>query len=92
MTDQLIDSLLDRLTPEQCVEMQSVVETYDEPFEHFVTAVKGASPEVLNVLTVTLSLPNLLKGEAVSQEVGEMLPKGFLEQLWRSQHRTRKTA
>jgi len=92
VTDQLIDSLLDRLTPEQCVEMQSIVETYDEPFEQFVAAVKGASPEVLNVLTVTLSLPSLLKGESVSAEVGEMLPSGFLEQLWRSQHRTRKTA
>jgi len=92
VTDQLIDSLLDRLTPEQCVELQGIVDTYDEPFEQLVAAVKGASPEVLDVLTVTLNLPGLLKGESVSPEVGKMLPAGFLEQLWRSQHRTRKSA
>ncbi len=92
MTDQLIDSLLDRLTPEQCAEMQSIVSTYDEPFDQLVAAVKGASPEVLNALTITMSLPGLLKGEPVSPEVSAMLPSGFLEELWRSQHRPRESA
>ena len=92
MTDQLIDSLLDRLTPEQCVEMQSIVDNYDEPFEQLVKAVKGASPEVLNALTITMSLPGLLKGEQVSPEVGQMLPSGFLEEVWRSQHRAHESA
>lgn len=92
MTDQLIDSLLDRLTPEQCLEMETIVATYDEPFEQLVKAIKGASPEVLNALTVTLSIPGLLKGESVSPEVGQMLPTGFLEEVWRSQHRARESA
>lgn len=72
--------------------MQSIVDTYDEPFEQLVKAVKGASPEVLNALTITMSLPGLLKGETISPEVGEMLPSGFLEAVWRSQHRTREIA
>lgn len=92
MTDQLIDSLLDRLTPEQCVEMHSIVNTYDEPFGQLVAAVTGASPEVLNALTITMTLPSLLKGEAVSSEVHDMLPSGFLEEVWRSQHRVRESA
>lgn len=92
MTDQLIDTLLERLTPEQCVEMQGILEACGQPFDQFVRSVTGASPEVLNALTVALSIPGLLKGELVSAEVGEMLPSGFLEELWRSQHRTRKSA
>lgn len=92
MTDQLIDSLLDRLTPEQCVEMQTIVASYDEPFAKLVEAIKGASPEVLNALTVTMSIPDLLRGKSVSPEVSEMLPSGFLEKVWRSQHRAHESA
>ena len=92
MTDQLIDSLLDRLTPEQCEEMQAIVETYGQPFEQTVDAIRGASPEVLQALTVTMKLPGLLKGESVSDEVQEMLPVGFTEMVWRSRHGTKKTA
>ena len=87
MTDQLIDSLLDRLTAEQCVEMQAIVETYGQPFEQTVEAIRGASPEVLSALTVTMNLPGLLKGETVSEEVQDMLPNGFSEMVWQSRQR-----
>ena len=92
MTDQLIDSLLDRLTEEQCAEMQAIVESYGQPFEQTVSAIRGASPEVLQALTVSMKLPDLLKGEAVSEELQTMLPSGFVEMLWRSQHRVVKSA
>ena len=55
MTDQLIDSLLDQLSAEQCAEMQAIVETYGQPFEQTVSAIRGASPEVLSALTVTMN-------------------------------------
>jgi len=92
VTDQRIDSLLDRLTVEQCAEMQTIVETYGKPFEQTVEAIRGASPEVLRALTVTMNLPGLLKGEAVSEEVQDMLPSGFSEMIWRSQHRAHESA
>ena len=92
MTDQLIDSLLERLTEEQCAEMQAIVESYGQPFEQTVSAIRGASPEVLDALTVSMKLPDLMKGEAVSEEVQKMLPSGFVEMLWRSKQATVKSA
>lgn len=88
----MIDSLLDSLTEEQCAEMQAIVESYGQPFEQTVSAIRGASPEVLQALTVSMKLPGLMKGEAVSEELRTMLPNGFIEMLWRSQHRTAKSA
>jgi len=88
----MIDSLLDRLTEEQCAEMQAIVESYGQPFEQTVRAIRGASPEVLHALTVSINLPDLMKGEVVSEDVQKMLPNGFVEMLWRSQHRTAKSA
>ncbi len=92
MTDQLIDSLLDRLTADQCAEMQAIVETYGQPFEQTVSAIRGASPEVLRALTVTMNLPGLMKGEAPSPEVKDMLPNGFMEAIWRTRHRVQESA
>jgi len=88
----MIDSLLDSLTEEQCAEMQAIVESYGQPFEQTVSAIRGASPEVLRALTVSMKLPGLMKGEAVSEELQTMLPNGFIEMLWRSQHRPAKSA
>ena len=65
MTDQLLDTLIDDLTVEQRAEMQRIVDTYDQPFEQVVNAVKGASPKVLEALTISLNLPAMLKGEPV---------------------------
>ena len=88
----MIDSLLDRLTEEQCLEMQAIVDSYGQPFEQTVSAIRGASPEVLQALTATMNLPGLMKGEAMPEGVQNMLPSGFVEMLWRSQHRPVKTA
>ena len=92
MTDQLIDSLLESLTPEQCAEMQAIVETYGQPFEQTVSAIRGASPEVIEALTVTMNLPDLMKGHAVSEEVQQMLPSGFMEAVQRSKGHAWKSA
>jgi len=83
----LIDSLLDQLTLAQCAEMEAIVDSYGKPFEQTVNAIRDASPEVLSALTVTMNLPGLMKGEALNEEVQDMLPSGFVEALWRSQHR-----
>ncbi len=88
----MIDSLLDRLTEEQCAEMQAILDSYGQPFEQTVSAICGASPEVLRALTATMNLPGLMKGEVMSDDVQDMLPSGFVELLWRSQHRVAKSA
>lgn len=92
MTDKLIDALLDRLTADQCAEMERIIETYGQPFEDTVSAIRGASPEVVDALTVTMNLPGLMKGESPSDEVAAMLPNGFLEEVWRTRQKARRTA
>jgi len=88
----MIDSLLDPLTEEQCAEMQAIVDSYGQPFEQTVSAIRGASPEVLQALTATMNLPGLMKGEVMPDGVQSELPSGFVEMLWRSQHRVVKSA
>ena len=81
MSDQLIASLVDRLSPEQCLEMQRIVESNGAPFDDVLQAIRAASPEVLEALTITMALPGLMAGKPMSRELAEMLPGVVLEAM-----------
>ncbi|MEM7219626.1 MAG: hypothetical protein AAF515_14755 [Pseudomonadota bacterium] len=87
MADQLIGSLIDNLTYEQCAEMQRIVELNGAPFDAIMDAIRDASPEVLEALTLTIMLPDLLRGERVSEELAAAVPRSFWQQIWRAQPR-----
>lgn len=86
MSDQLIASLIDRLSPEQCVEMQRIVESNGAPFDHVLSAIRAASPEVIEALAITMALPGIAAGKPMSPEMREILPAVLLDSLRPTQY------
>jgi len=89
VTERYIGSLIDQLTPEQCLEMQMIVDLYGTPapLGNVLSAIKDASPEVLEVLTVTIALSGILNGRPVSKEITDLIPNNVWNEVWDTQLR-----
>ena len=87
MTEALVSNLVDQLSPEQCVEMQRILDEYGGSFTEMVGAIKGASPEVLKVLTIMIASAGILEGRPVSSEISALIPEAVWDDMWESQVR-----
>ena len=82
MTEALVSNLVDQLSPEQCVEMQRIVDEYGGSFSEMLDAIRGASPEMLKVLTIMFASAGILEGRPVSSEISELIPAAVWDDMW----------
>lgn len=87
MTEALVSKLVDQLSAEQCVEMQRIVDEYGGSFSEMITAIRGASPEVLKVLTIMIASAGILDGQPMSQEISALIPEAVWDDMWAAEVR-----